>query len=55
MKEIDHPASIQGRKLNLDTGAYQKKLDKKKDLCQIKNKLIDTIANNFGQKYLLKT
>ena len=54
MKEIDHTEFIQEFKLNLDTAAYLKKLDKQ-NFYQRKNKLIGTIANNFYQKLLLKT
>ena len=55
MRKIDHPALIQEWDINLYTEAYLKKPDKKKDLCQRKNKFIGTIANNFDQKLLLKT
>ena len=55
MREIDHPIFIQEWKINLDTSAYLKKLDKKENSHQIKNNLIGTIAKNFGQILLLKT
>ena len=49
MKETDHPALIQEWKLNLNTEAYLKNLDKK-DSHERKKKLIGTISHNFSQK-----
>ena len=51
MKEIYHIVLIQEWKLNLDTSSYLNKLDKKKDIHQIKNKLIGTIAKHFAKIY----
>ena len=54
MKEMDHPALIQERKISLDTASYQKKIDKK-EKPPPKKKVIDrNDSQGFWPKFIIE-